>query len=205
MERRGDLRAPSNRVVKRGDVPRRPGGRHPLNESFSNPLDLPPGDKVYALAMGRDGLLIGDAAVRSGTTRKSLRRYEAKGILPPPRRTSAGYRIYSHETLTLLTFVARARRLGFTLEEIRQIVSIKRSGRAPCGHVRDLVRRKTAELDRTLTQLGEVRRGLRALLERSRAGSPGNAAVCHCIEDLDGSGANAKNAVGKRATPPRRR
>ena len=77
--------------------------------------------------MRRDGLLIGDVAVRTGTTRKSLRRYEAKGILPQPRRTAGGYRVYSHESLALLAFVARARRLGFTLEEIRQIVSIKRS------------------------------------------------------------------------------
>jgi MerR family transcriptional regulator, copper efflux regulator len=154
--------------------------------------------------MGQDGLLIGDVAARTGTTRKSLRRYEAAGILPPPRRTAAGYRLYSHESFALLVFVARARRLGFTLEEIREIVSIKRSGRAPCAHVRDLVHRKTAELDRTMAHVGEVRRGLRALLERSRARSRGNAVVCHCIEDMDGSAARANTAVGRRAKPSRR-
>jgi DNA-binding transcriptional MerR regulator len=54
----------------------------------------------------------------------------------------AGYRVYSQEALARLDFVAQARRLGFTLDEIKEIVAIKRAGRLPCQHVRDLVRRK---------------------------------------------------------------
>jgi DNA-binding transcriptional MerR regulator len=110
--------------------------------------------------MGRNSFFIGEVAARSGVSRKALRLYEAAGILPTPSRSAARYRLYGQETLALLGFVAQARRLGFTLKEIRQIVSIKRSGRAPRRHVRDLVRRKVADLDRTLTDPAEVRGAL---------------------------------------------
>src|SRR5438132_7521478 len=107
--------------------------------------------------MGTNSLLIGEVSGRSGASRKALRLYEEAGILPPPRRTPSGYRVYGSDALDLLGFVSQAQRLGFTLEEIKQIVSIKRSGRAPRPHVRDLVRRKVAELDRTLADLAEAR------------------------------------------------
>src|SRR6266700_6312605 len=134
--------------------------------------------------MGRDGLLIGEVASRSGVSRKALRLYERSGILPPSRRTTAGYRVYGPETLSTLAFVAQARRLGFHLDEIKEVVQIRRSGRCPCPHVLDLVRKKVEELDRTLADLTEVRRGLRQLLRSSRSARRGETAVCHHIERL---------------------
>src|SRR5437870_12874528 len=114
--------------------------------------------------MGHEGLLIGEVAKRSGASRKALRLYEAAGILPAPRRTQSGYRVYSSEALDLLAFVRQAQRLGFTLDEIKEIVAIKRAGRAPCLHVRELVRRKAEELNQRLLDLTTVRNDLRALL-----------------------------------------
>lgn len=134
--------------------------------------------------MARDGLLIGQVAARSGVSRKALRLYEAQGILPPARRTTAGYRVYGTDALSILTFVTRARRLGFRLDEIKEVVQMRRSGRCPCPHVLELVRDKLADLDRTLADLTELRRGLRQLLESSRATRRGPAAVCHHIERL---------------------
>jgi DNA-binding transcriptional MerR regulator len=135
--------------------------------------------------MTKDGLLIGEVAAKSGVSRKDLRLYETAGILPAPRRTAAGYRTNGPETLALLAFVARARRLGFRLDEIREVVGIRRSGRCPCRHVLDLVRRKIEDLDRTLADLTDVRRGLRELLRASsRSARRGEAAVCRHIERL---------------------
>jgi MerR family copper efflux transcriptional regulator len=133
--------------------------------------------------MGRDDLLIGEVASRSGVSRKALRLYERTGILPAARRTEAGYRVYGPDILAILAFVAQARRLGFHLDEIKEVVQIKRSGRCPCPHVLDLVRQKVEELDRTLTDLTEVRRGLQGLLRSSsRSARRGGAAICHHIE-----------------------
>jgi MerR family transcriptional regulator, copper efflux regulator len=107
------------------------------------------------------------------------------GILPPSRRTEAGYRVYGQQTLALLAFVAQARRLGFHLDEIKEVVQIKRSGRCPCPHVLDLVRQKVEELDRTPADLTEVRHGLQEILRSSaRSMQRGKAVVCHHIERL---------------------
>ncbi len=132
--------------------------------------------------MDRNGLLIGEVAKRSGVSRKALRLYEAQGILPPPHRTAAGYRLYGGDTLALLSFIRQAQRLGFRLDEIREIVGMKRAGRVPCSHVRDLVRRKAAELDQKLSDLREVRKGLRALQNGWRSVRQGRAVVCPHIE-----------------------
>lgn len=72
--------------------------------------------------MGCDGLLIGDVTARTGLSRKALRLYEVAGILPAPRRTAARYRLYGEPELALLRFVVQARRLGLSLDEIREIV-----------------------------------------------------------------------------------
>ncbi len=134
--------------------------------------------------MGRNGLLIGEVVARSGVSRKALRLYEEVGILPAPRRTAAGYRVYGQETLALLVFLTQARRLGFRLDEIKEIVQIKRSGRVPCPPVLDLVRQKLGDLDRAVADLTEVRRGLQELLRSWRSARRGEAAVCPHIERL---------------------
>src|SRR2546429_4588041 len=132
--------------------------------------------------MGHDGLLIGEVAKRSGASRKALRLYEAAGILPAPRRTQSGYRVYGREALDLLAFVRQAQRLGFTLDEIKEIVAIKQAGRAPCLHVRELVQQKVEELTQRLSDLTTVRHGLRALLNGRRRRGKARGVVCPHIE-----------------------
>jgi DNA-binding transcriptional MerR regulator len=134
--------------------------------------------------MGRDGFLIGEIAAKSGVSRKALRLYERTGILPLPRRTLAGYRVYGQDTLALLVFVTQARRLGFRLDEIKRITALKRSGRTPCSHVLDLVHLKLENIERTLTDLAEVRGQLKGLLRSWRSRRHRPAAVCPCIEHL---------------------
>ncbi len=134
--------------------------------------------------MGRDGLLIGEVAAKSGVSRKALRLYERTGILPTPRRTTAGYRLYGQDTLGLLVFVTQARRLGFRLDEIKRITALKRSGRTPCAHVLDLVHLKLENIEQALADLTEVRGQLQGLLRSWRSRRHRPAAVCPCIEHL---------------------
>lgn len=134
--------------------------------------------------MARDGLLIGELAARTRLSRKALRLYERAGILPPVRRTESGYRVYGLDAVALLAFVAQARRLGFRLDEIKSIVTVKRSGRTPCLHVANLVQAKLDSIERTLSDLAEVRRQLQALLVASKSRPARAAAVCPCIEHL---------------------
>ncbi len=132
--------------------------------------------------MGRDGLLIGEVAARSGVSRKALRLYEAAGILPPPTRTAAGYRVYGQDALRILSFVLQARRFGFRLREIKEIVAIRRSGQRPCSHVHQLVSRKVTDLDRTVNELTAMRKALRRLLASWARRRGQSAGVCPHIE-----------------------
>jgi DNA-binding transcriptional MerR regulator len=131
--------------------------------------------------MARGSLLIGEVAARTGVSRKAVRLYEASGILPAPRRTAAGYRVFEPDTEAMLAFVMQARRLGFGLGEIKDIVAIKRSGRMPCAHVREVVQRKACDLDGMLADLQALRRRLRKML-RSWPSGRRKAAVCPHIE-----------------------
>lgn len=125
------------------------------------------------------GLRAGELAARSGIGRKAMRLYEARGILAPPSRTAAGYRIYPPETLALLAFVSRARRLGLTLAEIAQIVALRRAGTPPCAHIRAL-------LEQRATDLAALLRELRGVLKSWDATSGRLAAVCPHIEGKGG-------------------
>jgi DNA-binding transcriptional MerR regulator len=106
--------------------------------------------------MAHDGYLIGELARRSGMSRRALRLYEARGILPVPRRTASGYRVYPRESLDLLSFIAGGRRLGLTLAEIRHIATLRREGSRPCLHVRSLLEDKAREFEAALSQIRSV-------------------------------------------------
>jgi DNA-binding transcriptional MerR regulator len=134
--------------------------------------------------MALGGLLIGEVAQRTGLSRRALRLYERAGIVPPPRRTPAGYRVYEPAVLGVLHFVTRARRLGISLQEVRQIVEIRRAGRCPCSHVQALARRKVDELDRTIADLTAIRDGLQAVLRRPRRMRQGRGVICSHIEEV---------------------
>ena len=117
--------------------------------------------------MSGQGLLIGEIAKRSGVSRKALRLYEAQGILPTPRRTAAGYRVYAEIDLHRLEFIREAKTLGLTLEAIRElIVAAHVSGNGSTRtRVLDML---DARISQTTTQIAALTR-LRKELERRRA------------------------------------
>jgi len=134
--------------------------------------------------MGRDGLLIGEVASRSGSAARHCGSTRGQGFSQRPgaRTRVTGSTGQSSIDPDLCRSGAATR---LHLDEIKEVVQIKRSGRCPCSHVLDLVRQKVEELDRTLADLTEVRRGLQGLLRSSsRSARRGEAAVCHHIERL---------------------
>ncbi len=132
-------------------------------------------------------LRIGEVAARAGVNPKTLRFYESMGLLPAPSREGNGYRRYSAETVEILSFVKQAQGLGFTLAEIKEILSIRRRGEVPCVHVRSLLQAKAAELDQKLADLvalrGRIRRSLAAWGRSPRM----RATVCPHIEAPQGT------------------
>lgn len=106
---------------------------------------------------------IGELASAAGTTTKTLRFYEEKGLLPPADRTSSGYRDYTPDAIARVDFVHRGQAAGLTLAEIKQIVEIREGGEAPCDHVRALLDRRLADLDAQIDQLKALRHNIAEL------------------------------------------
>ncbi len=130
-------------------------------------------------------LFIGKVAKHADVNPKTIRYYEAVGLLPAAPRGENRYRLYPKETIELLLFIAKAKAIGLKLAEIREIVTIRHQGRQPCRHVRSLIDHKVADLDQMLTDLIALRRRLKRLLAEwkvrgRRLGS--EAVVCPHIE-----------------------
>lgn len=106
---------------------------------------------------------IGETAERSGFSASALRYYEGIGLVAPAQRTAAGYRLYDDHTLGRLAFVARAKQLGCTLDEITDLIGVWDGQR--CGPVQkrfhDLVTAKLAAVDRQVAELTALRDQLR--------------------------------------------
>jgi MerR family transcriptional regulator, copper efflux regulator len=137
-------------------------------------------------------MLVGELARRSGVAAKTLRYYEAIGVLPAPARTPAGYRDYDESALDRLTFIRSAQAAGLTLAEIREIVRIRSQGVAPCTHVRALLEDKAAAVRRQVTELQALQRDLDRLRARAERVDPAEcapASICDVLVPAVADGA----------------
>ena len=138
--------------------------------------------------MALQGLTIGQAAKAAGVTRKAMRVYEAKGLLPVAERTATGYRLYDQCDIDLLIFIRQARALGLHLHDIRNILAIRNGGVAPCTTVRELLNSRIAEIDTTVAELLALRNILVDTRQQADAGAVGRpATVCGLIESTESS------------------
>jgi MerR family copper efflux transcriptional regulator len=129
-------------------------------------------------------MTIGEAADTVGISAKAIRLWEAKGLLPGIARTPAGYRLFGEDHLAVLRFVHQAQLLGMTLGEIKHILDLQHAGAAPCTRVTQLLDARIAEIDRTLSDLTQLRVTLLAARQRAEdaCGIASRAIVCHIIE-----------------------
>ena len=124
------------------------------------------------------GLRIGDVAARTGLTSPTIRYYESVGLLAPAPRSSTGYRHYSETTVEELRFIKKAQRLGFSLEEIGEILKLSRAGETPCAHVLDLAKRHLAAVDERIRSFLGSAACWRTKWRNGMAESHRRAAVC---------------------------
>lgn len=131
-----------------------------------------------------EAMTVGRAARCAGLTPKAVRLYEARGLLPPARRTESGYRVYSDHDVQVLRFIRQARALSLSLEEIKEIIDHRRRGTCPCGTVTRLLDHHLERVERTLDDLQSLRNTLRQAKAAAESGlvSVQNAVVCQIIE-----------------------
>lgn len=127
-------------------------------------------------------MLIGGLARRAGVKPQTVRYYESLGLLSRADRTASGYRRYGLEALEELRFIRKAQSLGFSLDDVKQIVEVARAGRAPCSRVLAIAEGHVADLERRIEQLTRLRDELGRSLRRWRSGG----IPAHCASTLCG-------------------
>ncbi len=115
--------------------------------------------------MGR--LFIGKVSKQVGLNPRKIRYYENLGLLPPPLRSESRYRVYTPQTVELLRFIKKAKTLGFTLTEIREIIALRHRGDLPCPHVHALLTERVQTLSRQIKDLTLLRDELKGLATKS--------------------------------------
>ena len=126
-------------------------------------------------------LNIGEAARASGVSAKMIRHYESIGLIGAARRTDAGYRLYSDQDVRVLQFVHRGRALGFSLDQIRDLLALWQDQGRASADVRALARTHIDELNRKIAEMEAMRRTLEALA----ASCHGDArSACPILDDL---------------------
>ena len=108
-------------------------------------------------------LKIGDVARRAELSIDAVRFYEREGLLGRVKRSSAGQRQYDDETVRRLAFVRRATALGFSLAEVKSLLTLRVSARMPCERVRERALSKLVDIDRRIAELQEMRGALARL------------------------------------------
>jgi Cu(I)-responsive transcriptional regulator len=124
---------------------------------------------------------IGRTAKAAGVNTQTLRYYERRGLLGRARRGQSGYREYSADAVDVVRFIKRAQELGFSLDEIEELIRLRGVRRSERHRVRAIAERKIEEIDRKIAHLTAMRRALDTLVESCHRGS---AAECPIIEAL---------------------
>ena len=124
---------------------------------------------------------IGELATATATNVETVRYYEKIGLLAPPARSASNYRSYGNGHLARLSFIRRARDLGFTLEAVRELLTLSDNTDQSCEAVDQIASAHLAEVERKIADLSALRSELTRVLGSCRHGT---IADCKIIESL---------------------
>ena len=130
---------------------------------------------------------VSELAKRCNTTPHAVRYYTRVGLLRPERHPENGYRLYPSSDIPWLIFVQKAKRLGYTLKEIKQIMHDADNSISPCPRVREILQRHIVENRQRLDELMALQNRMEQALEqwqRMPDGVPDGSSVCHLIESI---------------------
>lgn len=140
-------------------------------------------DRSTGIKPGDSRLRIGDVATRAGVNVETLRYYERRGILRSPKRSAAGYREYPPDTVRLIRFIKRAQELGFTLDEIEDLIALRQTPGTRRNKVRELAASKLQAIDEKIARLSAMRDALSPMVEECSCSA--ETVTCPILEALD--------------------
>jgi len=125
----------------------------------------------------------GELAKAVGVNVETLRYYEKRGLIPEPPRRESGYRQYPPESVDRLRFIKGAQELGFTLEEIKDLLALRVDESASKGQVRQHARGKVAQIDAKIAALTQMRAALSQMIDQCHGEGP--TSDCPIIEAIE--------------------
>ena len=128
-------------------------------------------------------MTIGEVASLSGLSVKMIRRYEEEGIIPKAKRSSGGYRLYRESDAHALAFVKRARELGFSMKDIKELLGLWSNKKRSSGNVKKIAAKHQQALRRKLEEINSVLITLDSLVDRCHGDERPD---CPILEDLAG-------------------
>jgi len=131
-------------------------------------------------------LKIGEAAERGGVNLQTIRYYEREGLLPKPPRLASGYRMFPDTAVRRLRFIKRAQELGFSLAEIRELLSLRENAGAGAQDMRERAKAKIADIEEKIRALRAMKDALNRLAERCPGCGP--LSDCTILDALDPKG-----------------
>jgi MerR family transcriptional regulator, copper efflux regulator len=132
---------------------------------------------------GNQTMTVGTAARRAGVKIDTIRYYERRALLSKSPRTEAGYRTLTDETVQRLRFIKHAQALGFTLNEIKQLLALRLTPGKTCADVRSRAVAKAADIEQKIRSLQVMKRALQQLVSACKADGP--ASKCSFLENLN--------------------
>jgi len=146
-----------------------------------------------------------DVARATGVSTDTLRHYERLGLLPEVARTSSGYRRYSETTVSRVLLIQRALVIGFSLRDLKRVLTVRDRGGAPCRRVRMLVGDRLRALNQQIDDLLALRQDLQALVDGwdARLDSLRTGERAHLLETLGASPAIERRRTVRCAAPNR--
>ena len=131
-------------------------------------------------------MTIGRVAQQSGVGIETVRFYEREGLLFKPTRSASGYRLYDADVIARLQFVRRAKELGFTLNEIKDLLSLRVDPKTSRQNLKARAKAKIADIESKIKTLQGMKKVLLRLTEACC--EKGDGAECPILQALDGSG-----------------
>jgi len=131
--------------------------------------------------MSNDRLTIGKVAGQTGCHIETIRYYEKENLLPPPGRSAGGHRLYTSDLIERLVFIRRSRELGFSMQEIRELLSVVDGRQVSCERVKNLA---DTHLKDIRSKISDLRRMETTLRELSNQCSGDDVPECPIIEAL---------------------
>ena len=126
-------------------------------------------------------LSIGELSRRTGCNVETIRYYERTGLLPKPLRSSGGHRVYGDGDVRRLGFILNSRNLGFSIDQVRDLLTYSDGGEYTCAEVKALAEGHLAEVRHKLAELDRRERALKGLIAACNGGDlPG----CPILEAL---------------------